>query len=128
METPWKKGYWFTTSMSSSMGWMEENTFSWKSMIALDYPEAKPVMTCTVKIGEFGPAHPDVVKESGKDFYNMEMEMTGFKIPMVLSDDGTKICYIGMYMYNARIFYTLLYFLILFLTKEFQKYCLIRTY
>ena len=100
METPWKKGYWFTTSMSSSMGWMEENTFSWKSMIALDYPEAKPVMTCTVKIGEFGPAHPDVVKESGKDFYNMEMEMTGFKIPMVLSDDGTKICYIGMYMYN----------------------------
>ena len=98
METPWKKGYWFTTSMSSSMGWMEENTFSWKSMIALDYPEAKPVMTCTVKLGEFGPAHPDVVKESGKDFYNMEMEMTGFKIPMVLSDDGTKICYIGMYV------------------------------
>ena len=97
METPWKKGYWFSTSMGSMIGVMEDDTFSWKNLIALDYLEAKAVMTCTVKFGDFGPAHSDVAKESGKDFYNIEMEMTGFKIPMVLSDGGTKICYIGMY-------------------------------
>ena len=98
METPWKKGYWFSTSMGSLIGLMEDNTFSWKSMIALDYPEARPIVQCTVKFGEFGPAHSDVVKESGKDIYNVEMEMTGFKIHAALSDSGTKICYIGMYI------------------------------
>ena len=100
MATPWKKGYWFSTSMSSMICSLEDDTFLWKQMFALDYPDAKPVIECKIRFAEnekeFGPANSDVVKEMGKSFYNMEMNMNGMKFHMVLSDDGTKLCYIGM--------------------------------
>ena len=69
-------------------------------MFALDFPEAKPLFQWTLRFSEndkeFGPAHSDIVKEMGKSFYNMEMTMEGMKFHTVLSDDGTKLCYIGM--------------------------------
>ena len=98
--TPWKKGYWYSTSMSSMIGLMENDTFLWKQMFALDYPDTKPVFQWTLRYAEneeeFGPAHSEVVKETGKSFYNMEMYMEGIKFQTVLSDDGTKLCYIGL--------------------------------
>ena len=98
--TQWKKGYWYSTSMSSMICLLEDNTFSWKHMFALDYPDAQPVMECMIRFAEyekeFGPANSDVIKEMGKSFYNMEMNMNGMIFHMVLSDDGTKLCFIGM--------------------------------
>ena len=100
MTKPWKKGYWYSTSMSSMICLLEDNTFSWKHMFALDYPDAQPVMECMIRFAEyekeFGPANSDVIKEMGKSFYNMEMNMNGMIFHMVLSDDGTKLCFIGM--------------------------------
>ena len=100
MATPWKEGYWYSSSMSSMICLMENSTFLWKQMFALDFPEAKPLFQWTLRFSEndkeFGPAHSDIVKEMGKSFYNMEMTMEGMKFHTVLSDDGTKLCYIGM--------------------------------
>ena len=100
MATPWKNGYWYSTSMSSMLALIEGNNFLWKQMFALDYPDAKPMMQCKLRFAEnekeFGPAHSDVVNETGKAFYNMEMDMDGMKFHMVLSDDGKKLCFIGM--------------------------------
>ena len=100
MAAPWKEGYWYSSSMSSMICLMENDMFLWKQMFALDFPEAKPLFEWTLRFSEnekeFGPAHADIVKEMGKSFYNMEMTMEGMKFHGLLSDDGTKFCYIGM--------------------------------
>ena len=76
MATPWKKGYWYSTSMCSMICLMEDNTFLWKQMFALDYPDAKPVLQCSIRFAEneeeFGPAHSDIMKETGKSFPYLE--------------------------------------------------------
>ena len=58
-------------------------------MFALDYPDAKPAMECMIRFAEyekeFGPANSDVIKEMGKSFYNMELNMNGTIFHMVLS-------------------------------------------
>ena len=52
----------------------------------------------TWKLGDFGEAHPEVAKETGKTRCNVQMSAWGgmWKTNMVLSDDGKKLTYYGM--------------------------------
>ena len=96
--TPWKNGYYRARSYQSMLYLVDGESF------VMHPVSGKPTNTDTVasngswKYGDFGDAHPDVAKESGKTRYNVEMCAWGglWKPHLVLSDDGTKLYLYGM--------------------------------
>ena len=96
---PWKNGYYHSREMSSLLYLVDgENILtlpaSGKPTKLLDNHRAKG----TWKYGDFGEAHPDVAKATGKSRYNVEMIAFGgmWKVGLVLSDDGEKLTFYGM--------------------------------
>ena len=100
--TPWKNGCYRSIRLSS---WL----FSWLFIVegedfTLEKVSGKPTnddafTKGTWKYGDFGEAHPDVAKETGKNSYNVEIIIWGgmMKIHAVISEDGTKLTFYGMY-------------------------------
>ena len=96
--TPWKNGYYRARSYQSMLYLVDGESF------VMHPVSGKPTKTDTVasngswKYGDFGDAHPDVAKESGKTRYNVEMCDWGglWKPHLALSDDGKKLYLYGM--------------------------------
>lgn len=96
--TPWKNGHYRGhPGLGGMLLLAEGNNF------VLYGPSGKPTyipptMKGTWTYGDFGEAHPDVAKETGKSQCNVEMIAMGglWKTRAVLSDDGKRLTFYGM--------------------------------
>ena len=97
--TPWKNGIYQARSTPSVLYQVEgEKVLMFSAAGKPTNLENDPMAKVTWKSGDFGEAHPDVAKESGKSRYNVTMSAWGgmFKPNLVLSDDGEKLTLFGM--------------------------------
>ena len=94
-----KEGYWACDANTTAIFILKNDIFLYKPKIALDYPDIEPIFDMKILIAktynEFGIAHPDISKETGKKKYNMEMDMLSAKIKGVANDTGTEFYIIG---------------------------------
>ena len=95
--TPWKNGCYQAKGFTAWLLFVDGEDCTMEGVGGKptnDYPHSKG----TWKYGDFGEAHPDVVKETGKEYYNVEMCFWGglMKQHAVVSDDGTKLTFYGM--------------------------------
>jgi len=97
--TPWKNGYYHARSTPSMLYKVEgQNIIMHSASGKSTNIDKDPMAKVTWTYGDFGEAHPDVSKESGKSRYNVQMCAWGgmFKPNLVLSDDGKKLTLFGM--------------------------------
>ena len=91
-----KEGYWACDANTTAIFILKNDRLLYKPKIALDYPDIEAIIDMEIHIAktysEFGIAHPDIAKETGKKHYNMEM---GAKIKGVANDTGTEFHMIG---------------------------------
>ena len=97
--TPWANGYYKKKSLASRIFLVEGETVTMQSLAGVptdggDDSSNKGSWT----YGEFGEAHPTVVKEAGKKYNDVEITLWGGKWKQrgVLSDDGKKLFCLGM--------------------------------
>ena len=91
-----KEGYWACDANTTAIFILKNDRLLYKPKIALDYPDIEAIIDMEIQIAktynEFGIAHPDIAKETGKKHYNMEM---GAKIKGVANDTGAEFHIIG---------------------------------
>ena len=94
-----KEGYWACDTNTTAIFILKNDMLLYKPKIALDYPDIEAIIDMEIQIAktynEFGIAHPDIAKETGKKHYNMEIDMIGAKIKGVANDPGTEFHIIG---------------------------------
>ena len=94
-----KEGYWACDANTTAIFILKNDMFLYKPKIALDYPDIEAIIDMEIQIAkthnEFGIAHPDIAKETGKKHYNMEIHMFGAKMKGVANDTGTEFHMIG---------------------------------
>jgi hypothetical protein len=94
-----KEGYWACDSNTTAIFILKNDRFLYKPKIALDYPDIEAIIDMKIQVAktynEFGIAHPDISKETGKKNYNMEMSMIVAKIKGVANDTGTEFHILG---------------------------------
>ena len=98
ISTPWRNGYYHTRVFKSMFYLVNgENVIMHGASGKPSNPDI-PTYKGIWKYGDFGEAHPDVAKESGKSRYNVNMTLWGGKIncKAALSDDGTKLYLYGI--------------------------------
>ena len=96
---PWKNGYYQSPAMPGTIFFIENEVCCFFS--AAGKPTNMkdiPMLNGSIKYGDFGEAHPDVVKATGKTQANVEITAFGgkFKAPAVLNEEGTKLTYYGV--------------------------------
>ena len=89
-QTPWKDGYYKSSTRSTSLFKVMGESVE---METLQGKMDEQLSKGKRKFGEFGEAHPDLIKHTGKSNYNVEMNMmNGLWIRKgILSDDGLTI-------------------------------------
>lgn len=94
--TPWKNGYYRSLDLNAWLFHIEEEDCVMEGVSGKPTNE-DPILKGTFKYGDFGDAHPDVVKETGKKKYNVEMNLWGglWKSHAVVNDDGTTFTFYG---------------------------------
>ena len=80
---PWKNGYYIISGMNNVVFNVNEETVKIESILS-------EVGLGTWKFGDFGEAHPDIVKSTGKKNYNVDINLySGMWLSKgVVSDDG----------------------------------------
>ena len=96
--TPWKDGYYRTRTNTSRLFKVTGETFIMHRVSGKPTNMDSPMYNGTLKFGDFGDAHPDVAKVSGKPRYNVEMNAWGgmWKPHLIVSDDGKSLAHFGM--------------------------------
>ena len=97
--TPWKNGYYHSRGMPSFLWKVDgENVLMHSASGMPANISNNPTAKATWKYGDFGDAHPDVAKETGKTRNDVEMiALAGsYKVGLVLSDDGKQLTCYGM--------------------------------
>jgi len=96
--TPWKDGYWRALGYPSMLWVVDGNNFVNFPASGKPTNQDNPMNKGTFSFGDFGDAHDEVAKETGKKRYNVEISAWGgsWKPHAVLNDDGTKLTYYGM--------------------------------
>ena len=94
-----KEGFWACDANTTAIFILKNDIFLYKQKIALDYPDIEAIIEMKIQIAktynEFGIAHPDIAKETGKKHYNMELDMLGALIKGVSNDTGTEFHIMG---------------------------------
>ena len=94
-----KEGYWACDANTTAIFILKNDRLLYKPKIALDYPDIEAIIDMKIQVAktynEFGIAHPDIAKETGKKHYNMEIHMFGAKMKGVANDTGTEFHMIG---------------------------------
>jgi hypothetical protein len=94
-----KEGYWACDANTTAIFILKNDMLLYKPKIALDYPDIEAIIDMKIQIAktynEFGIAHPDIAKETGKKHYNMEIDMLSAKIKGVANYTGTEFHIIG---------------------------------
>ena len=104
---PWKEGYWYSKGTTSWVMIVKGNLAETKSLVALDYPDAKSMGSSVWKFAqtkeEYGLAEEEISQASGMEFYNLKMEYdmggTPFAVYGALNEDGTKVYMRGTFRY-----------------------------
>ena len=102
---PWKNGYYVSRATPSILFLIEgEILYSHPAAGRPTYLKDNPMLTGSIKPGDFGELHPDVAKDSKQSSSNLEVTMFGgkFKSPGFVSNDGTKIM-IYSYAHSADV-------------------------
>ena len=90
-----KEGYWACDANTTAIFILKNDRLLYKPKIALDYPDIEAIIDMEIQIAktysEFGIAHPDIAKETGKKHYNIELH----KMKGVANDTGTEFHMIG---------------------------------
>ena len=90
-----KEGYWACDANTTAIFILKNDRLLYKPKIALDYPDIEAIIDMEIQTAkthnEFGIAHPDIAKETGKKHYNMEIH----KLKGVANDTGTEFHMIG---------------------------------
>merc|ERR1712212_626866 len=96
--TPWKNGYYRINAYPSMLFLVDGENIIMHSASGKPTNPDIPAYKGTWKYGDFGKTHPDVMKETGKTEYNVEMNLWGGKWnpKAVLSEDGTKLFHFGV--------------------------------
>ena len=96
--TPWKNGYYRIAAVPSMLFLVDGENIVMHSASGKPTNSNIPFYKGTWKYGDFGKAHPDIIKESGKSHYDVEMDLWGGKWTpkAVLSEDGTKLIHFGI--------------------------------
>ena len=94
--TPWRDGYYRSKEIASFIFFVEGETCTTENASGkptFDDPNAKS----NWRYGNYGEAHPDVIKETGQKFYNVEISLWGgfMKKKSVLNSDGTMLTFCG---------------------------------
>ena len=94
-----KEGYWACNANTTAIFILKNDRLLYKPKIALDYPDIEAIFDMEIQIAkthnEFGIAHPDIAKETGKKDYNLEIHVFGAKMKGVANDTGTEFHMIG---------------------------------
>ena len=63
-KTPWKNGYWYNYNFKPYVYEFNGENMIAKNAVSLYVPESEPVksMSGHITYGEYGPAHPDIIK------------------------------------------------------------------
>ena len=95
---PWKNGYYRMKGLSGRIYCVEEEAVTMETASGKPTNSNDPSMKGTWKYGDFGEAHPDVVKETGKKNYNVEIILYVGRVKMhaVVNDDGRKLTFYGL--------------------------------
>ena len=97
--TPWKNGYYQSSATPGTLVFVEgeKSCFFPASGIPTNIKD-NPMLNGTLKFGDFGEPHPDVVTKTGVNRANLEITAFAgsFKATAVLSDDGTRFTFYGM--------------------------------
>ena len=96
--TPWKNGYYQSNAMPGNLFYIDgEDTFIFPASGKPTNLKDNPMFCATLKFGDFGEPHPDVVKKTGVTRSNVEMTGALYSISAgVLSQDGKNITFYGM--------------------------------
>ena len=72
--TPWKNGHYQSKAMPSTLMYLEgEHMCFYPASGKPTNIKDNPMMNGTLKYGDYGEAHPDVAKETGKLKYNVQV-------------------------------------------------------
>ena len=96
--TPWKNGYYQMASCPSMLWLVEGENLIMHSASGKPTNPDNPTYKATWKYGNFGEAHPDVKKQTGKSHYNVEMSLWegSWNPKAVVSEDGTTLALYGL--------------------------------
>jgi len=88
--TPWKDGYYKFSARNTSVFIVTGESVEMESVQGKVYQQ---LSKSTWKYGDFGKAHPELTKHTGKSNYNVDMNMADglWLVKGILSDDGLKI-------------------------------------
>ena len=90
-KTPWKNGIWYSETSKQTYMIVNGNEAKWMKMTLLDYPDSDPLMIGTWTYGEFEDAKPEIAEASGKEKYNLEMDLKFTKPYAILDANGTRM-------------------------------------
>ena len=97
-QTPWKNGYYQSIATPATLFFIEgEKCCFFPASGKPTNLKDNPMLNGSVKHGDFGEAHPDIVKKTGIKRANIELTALAgmFKTAGVLTDDGKKITFYG---------------------------------
>ena len=95
-KSPLQSGFWYNKKLSPYVTIVSGEDIQTKSIICLDFPDVNPLHKGKWIYGDFGPAHELVVKATGIDRYNIQMDSFVGKLLGVLNSEGNLIQYLGM--------------------------------
>ena len=99
--SPLKSGYWYNKGEKFALYHFQGDEWNNKNMVCLDCPRIKNFMSGTVKHGDFGPAHKDIIEATGVQNYNfcLASEVAGAKMDYhgVLNEEGDQIHLWGLW-------------------------------
>ena len=88
--TPWKDGYYKFSLRSTNVFKVAGESVEMETLLGkMDGELSK----CKWKYGDFGQAHPELMKHTGRSNYNVEMTMMNgmWQLKGILCDDGLTI-------------------------------------
>ena len=94
--SPLQSGFWYNEKLSPYVTIVSGEDIQTKSIICLDFPDVNPLHKGKWIYGDFGPAHELVVKATGIDRYNIQMDSFVGKLLGVLNSEGNLIQCLGM--------------------------------
>jgi len=86
-----KSGYWYTKGEQFSLYHFKDDKWNTKNIVCLDCPGVRDFMSGSLKFGDFGPAHADIVEATGVQNYNLSLEAPMMTRNGVLNSSGDQI-------------------------------------
>ena len=91
-----KHGCWFNDQTKWTYVEADDEKAELFNFIRLDHPELPSEFSGSMKVGDFGPASPEVAKISGSETNNWKLDIPFMPAVGVMNEEGTKAHCIGL--------------------------------